>query len=49
MPLKEYMAATTAQFKKGDEKEIAVGFSAMGVTAWRGAFGPILEGMGFGG
>jgi len=49
MPLKEYMAATTAQFEKGDEKEIAVGFSAMGATAWRGAFGPILEGMSFAG
>jgi uncharacterized oxidoreductase len=36
------MAATTAQFENGDEKEIVVGFSAMGVTAWRGAFVPIL-------
>lgn len=46
MPLKEYMAATTAQFEKGDEKEIAVGFLAMGVTVWRGTFVPILEQVG---
>jgi len=49
MPLKEYRAAITAQFKKRDEKEIAVGLSAMGMTAWRDAFGPILESMSFAG
>jgi hypothetical protein len=47
--LKEYIAATTAQFEKGDEKEIAVGFSAMGVATWRGAFSPILERLGLAG
>lgn len=32
-----------------DLKEVAVGFAAMGVGAWRGAFGPILEGQKIGG
>jgi len=49
MPLKEYMDATIAQFEKGGEKEIATGFSAMGVGAWRGAFGPILKQFGMAG
>jgi hypothetical protein len=43
MPLKEYMDATIAMFEEGGRKEIALGFSQMGVDAWRGAFGPILE------
>lgn len=47
MPLKEYMDVTIAQFEKGGEKEYATGFSAMGVGAWRAAFGPILEQFGF--
>lgn len=49
MPLKEYMDSAKAGFEKGDQKEIAVGFSQMGVDAWRGAFGPILERLGFAG
>lgn len=49
MPLKEYMDSTTAMFEKGVQKEIALGFSQMGVDAWRGAFGPILEQFGFAG
>ncbi|KAK0102440.1 hypothetical protein ONS95_006059 [Cadophora gregata] len=47
MPLKEYMEATTAALEKGGDKEIATGFSAMGVNAWRGAFQPILDQFGF--
>lgn len=43
MPLKEYMDATIAMLEEGGRKEIALGFSQMGVDAWRGAFGPILE------
>jgi uncharacterized oxidoreductase len=49
MPLKEYMDSATAAFEKGDQKEIAVGFSQMGVDAWRGAFGPILQQFDFAG
>jgi uncharacterized oxidoreductase len=47
MPLEEYIESTTAIFKKGAQKEIALGFSQMGVDAWRGAFGPTLEQFGF--
>jgi len=46
MPLKEYMDSAIAGLQKEDLKEIAVGFSQMGVDAWRGAFGPILENLG---
>jgi short-subunit dehydrogenase involved in D-alanine esterification of teichoic acids len=49
MPLKEYMDITIAQFEEGPEKEVATGFSAIGVGAWRGAFGPILKQFGFSG
>lgn len=49
MPLKEYMETTIAQFEKSVEKEVATGFSAMGVGAWRGAFGPILKQFGMAG
>jgi len=47
MPLKEYMDITIAQFEEGPEKEVAPGFSAVGVGAWRGAFGLILKQFGF--
>jgi uncharacterized oxidoreductase len=43
MPLKKYMDATIAMFEEGSRKEIALGFSQLGVDAWRGAFRPILE------
>jgi uncharacterized oxidoreductase len=46
MPLEEYMQASIAKIEAGETKEIAVGFSEMGVKAWRGAFGPMLERMG---
>lgn len=49
MPLKEYMDSATAAFEKGDQKEIAVVFSQIGVDAWRGAFGPILQQFDFAG
>ncbi|PVH89323.1 NAD(P)-binding protein [Cadophora sp. DSE1049] len=49
MPLKEYMDVTTAALEKGGQKEIATGFSAMGVNAWRGAFQSILDQYGFAG
>jgi len=49
MPLKEYMEITSAQFEKGGEKEVSTGFAALGVNAWRGAFGPILEQFGMAG
>jgi len=49
MPLKEYMDSATTAFENGYQKEIAVGFSQMGVDAWRGAFGPILQQFGFAG
>lgn len=45
MPLEEYLDTAMAGFKQGD-REIATGFSQMGVSTWRKAFGPILEGMG---
>jgi uncharacterized oxidoreductase len=38
MPLKEYMDSAIARLEKEDLKEIVVGFSQMGVDAWRGAF-----------
>jgi short-subunit dehydrogenase involved in D-alanine esterification of teichoic acids len=47
MPLKEYMDSTIAALEKGDQKEIALGFSQKGVDAWRGAFGPVLKEFGF--
>jgi short-subunit dehydrogenase involved in D-alanine esterification of teichoic acids len=49
MPLKEYMEITTAQLEKGGLKEVSIGFAALGVTAWRNAFGPILEQFGMAG
>ncbi|KAF8854133.1 NAD(P)-binding protein [Acephala macrosclerotiorum] len=49
MPLKEYMDVTTKQLEEGKDKELATGFSAMGVNAWRGAFQPLLDRFGFAG
>lgn len=49
MPLKEYMDITTKQLEEGKDKELATGFSAMGVKAWRGAFQPMLDQFGFAG
>ncbi|KUJ18079.1 NAD(P)-binding protein [Mollisia scopiformis] len=49
MPLKEYMDVTTKQLEEGKDKELATGFSAMGVSAWRGAFQPLLDQFGFAG
>jgi hypothetical protein len=46
MPLKEYMEGVIAKIEAGETKEIAVGFADMGVKAWRGTFGPILEARG---
>ncbi|KAE8452753.1 hypothetical protein EG329_013025 [Mollisiaceae sp. DMI_Dod_QoI] len=43
MPLKDYMEVTTKQLEEGKEKELATGFSAMGVSAWRGAFQPLFD------
>jgi uncharacterized oxidoreductase len=51
MPLKEYTDATLEVLqttRPEDVKEIGVGFSDMGIKAWRGAFQPILEYMGRG-
>jgi len=49
MPLKEYMDITTKQLEEGKEKELATGFSAMGVEAWRGAFQPLFDQFGIAG
>jgi len=49
MPLKEYMDVTTKQLEEGKDKELATGFSAMGVNAWRVAFQPLLDQFGFAG
>lgn len=48
MPLEDYMDAAIASLeKREDDKEIAVGFSAFGVQAWRGAFQPFLSQFGY--
>ncbi|KAL8905697.1 MAG: hypothetical protein Q9171_006573 [Xanthocarpia ochracea] len=46
MPQKEYLDKTMEGFKQEDVMEICTGFSEMGVSTWRKAFGPILEMMG---
>ncbi|KAL8789406.1 MAG: hypothetical protein Q9213_001163 [Squamulea squamosa] len=46
MPLKEYLDTTMESFKQEDSLEITTGLSEMGASAWRKAFGPVLEGMG---
>lgn len=52
MPLDEYTKKTFEILDNNDAKdlkEVAVGFAENGAKAWRGAFGPILEGMKLGG
>jgi uncharacterized oxidoreductase len=46
MPLEEYMQQAIAKIEAGETKEIAVGIAEIGVKAWRGAFGPMLESRG---
>lgn len=51
MPLDEYINNTMEGFSKVGEdgkmlKEIGMGFSQMGIDAWRKAYGPMLQGMG---
>jgi short-subunit dehydrogenase involved in D-alanine esterification of teichoic acids len=46
MPLEEYMEKATAAMEKDGVKDSAVGFAELGVSTWRGAFGPILENFG---
>ncbi|KAL9001613.1 MAG: hypothetical protein Q9188_005416 [Gyalolechia gomerana] len=48
MSLEEYLDTAMAGFKRGD-KEIATGFSEMGASTWRKAFGPVLERLGISG
>jgi len=49
MPLDQYMETAVKGFETEGVKEIATGFSQMGVDAWRGAFGPILKNVGIDG
>ncbi|KAL8951993.1 MAG: hypothetical protein Q9222_002061 [Ikaeria aurantiellina] len=46
MALEAWLDATMAGFKREDVTEITTGFSEMGASAWRKAFGPILQHMG---
>lgn len=46
MPLDDYLDGSMKSFEQEGIKEIGMGFSQMGVDAWRGAFGPIYKGMG---
>ena len=53
MPLKDFIDDAMDEFGKVDEngkplKEIAVGFSELGVSLWRGSIGKKMEEMGFG-
>lgn len=43
MGLEDYLDQSLAGLKEERKSEVAVGFADMGLTAWRGAFGPILE------
>jgi short-subunit dehydrogenase involved in D-alanine esterification of teichoic acids len=43
MPLGEYMETAVRGLESEGVKEVATGFSEMGVETWRAAFGPILE------
>ncbi|KAL8660700.1 MAG: hypothetical protein Q9202_006314, partial [Teloschistes flavicans] len=45
MPLEAWLDTTMASFKDEGVNEITTGFSEMGASAWRKAFGPILEHM----
>lgn len=49
MPLDEYMKTAIKGFETEGVTEIATGFSEMGVSAWRTAFGPIFENVGING
>jgi uncharacterized oxidoreductase len=49
MPLQEYMEKATAILEEEGVKEVAVGFADIGVSTWRGAFGPVLENFGLAG
>ena len=54
MPLNEFIEKAMAGLEDVGEdgkpkKEVAMGFSQMGIDAWRGSIGKILEQMGFGG
>jgi uncharacterized oxidoreductase len=49
MPLEEYMEKATVIMEKEGVKEVAVGFADIGVSTWRGAFGPVLEKFGLAG
>jgi len=46
MPLKDYMETAIKGLESEGVKEVATGFSELGVTAWRGAYGPILKNFG---
>lgn len=43
MPLEAWLDTTMASFKEESVNEITTGFAQMGATAWRKAFGPMLE------
>ena len=42
MPLEEYLDKSMEGLKQAEKMEVAVGFAEMGLSTWRGAFGPIL-------
>jgi uncharacterized oxidoreductase len=46
MPLEQYMETAAKGFETEGVKEIATGFSELGLNAWRGALGPILKNIG---
>lgn len=46
MGLEEYLDITIEQFEQEGLKEVGTGFSQIGIRAWRGAFGPIYQGIG---
>ena len=49
MKLEDYLDQSMAGLKEEGKLEVAVGFADMGLSAWRGAFGPILEKFGMDG
>lgn len=46
MNQEEYLDKALVELEKEDVREAAVGFAAMGASAWRNTFGPILENIG---
>ena len=42
MALEDYLDKAMEGLKQAEKTEVAVGFAEMGLSAWRGAFGPIL-------